>query len=56
MNGMEYTITVIDLDGSKTVKKFDNEDDFGFEYAEYCGCGYDGREHGNYAVVREVRA
>lgn len=51
---MTYTITVIDLDGSRTVRRFDNEDDFVDEYVDYCSLGYDCRQQGNHAVVREV--
>lgn len=50
----EYTIIVIDSDGSEERKEFDNAKDYGFVFADYCGYGYYCRDFGNYAIVEWV--
>lgn len=50
-----YTITVLDFDGCfDEIKTFDSEEDYGYEYAEYCGLGYNGREWNGHAIVQRV--
>ena len=50
----EYTILVIDSDGSEERKEFDNAEDYDFVFADYCGYGYYCRDFGNYAIVEWV--
>lgn len=37
----EFFIKVVDLDDSVDVRVFDSEEEYAFEYADYCACGYD---------------
>lgn len=46
-----YLIRTHERDGKTTYENFDDEESFGFAFAEYCGCGYRGIECGRVADV-----
>lgn len=50
---MIYTITVINLNDTARVEVYDNEEDYGYNYADYCGFGYYATEWRGHAIVEQ---
>ncbi len=52
----KFVLTVLNFDGTVDERReYSDEESFGYDYAEFCACGYNGHEYGGVATVQRVR-
>lgn len=47
-----FALMILNFDGSlESIARYNDEEDFGFAYADYCGLGYDGVQISRYCAI-----